>query len=821
MLALWEKAWATRDEQQVAPIAARAETGVLAPPMQLPLDVRNFTGRQDLIGMLDELLGGAGYLRVAAVVGTAGVGKTALATHWAHRVAGRFPDGQLWINLHGYAPARSMTPDHALGVLLRALGVSGSAVPPDLEGRSGLFRSLLAGRRVLLVLDNASSAEQVRPLLPGESGCLVVVTSRNNLTGLVARDGATRVRVGQLSVDESVTLLRRVIGTSVVDATLSDMHSVVTLCARLPLALRIVADRIGGEDHTEVSALVSSLSKMSPLDTLDVGGDSQSAVRAVFSWSYRDQPAEAAALFRRFGTLPLPDYDEHVSAALLGISPGEARRLLGVLADAHLVEPRRGGKVHVHDLLRAFAAEQAAAQDSEITRRATVDRVLLHYRDMVAAAVDVAFPSDRRRTGERAPATLVPPFQDAATALGWLDAEWSNLFAASVFAATNGRFARAVQLANMLGRYLIFGARHEDALTMHRHAVAAAEAAGDQAGLAAAILNLGSTHWLLSQQTEAHDHYARARDLFRELGDPVGEARALGNLGNVYWRWGRNDDAYRCYQQAGVIFIEDRDVRAQAMGLLNVSELHIAWGQYEIAFRHCRQALELYRSVGDPVGEASSQKYLGDLHLRHGRCALALDSYQAVFAAGGRLGHKRLMAYALEGMGGVWARQGEYDRAVTAHERALAFRVEVRDEFGAIETNAFLGAACHGLGRHDQATDHYRTALAAAERLGSRGMLSRLLNGLGEVATATATPGDGLTHHGSALELARKLGDSYEQARAWFGLARANLLLGEERVAVQQADIARTQFSRLGIPDADEVGSWLRGLAVDRGREIG
>lgn len=827
VLAIWEKAWATRDEQQLASASPRAEAGPpvgAPPPMQLPLDVRNFIGRRELLDTLDGMLGerdSSVYLRIAAIVGTAGVGKTALVTHWAHRVASQFPDGQLWINLHGYAPGRSVTPEHALGVLLRALGVSGSAIPPDLESRSGLFRSLLAGRRVLLVFDNAASVEQVRPLLPGESECFVLVTSRNSLTGLVARDGATRVRVGLLSVDESVALLRKVVGASVVDAQLPDMHAVVALCSRLPLALRIVADRIGGEDSAAVSALISSLSEMSPLDTLDVAGDPYSAVRAVFSWSYRDQPADAAALFRRFGTLPLPDYDEHVSAALLGVPPGGARRLLAVLADAHLVEPRGGRRVHVHDLLRAFAAEQAEAEDSGGTRRAAVDRVLLYYRDMVAAAVDVAFPRDRRHAGVPATAKFASSFSDADAAMRWLDTEWSNLFAASVFAATNGRLAKAVQLANMLGRYLTFGARHGDALTMHRHAVMAAEAAGDQAGLATAIHNLGSTHWLLSQQSEAHHYYEQARDIFRDLGDRIGEARALGNLGNVYWRWGRNDDAYRCYQQARVFFVEERDAHGQAMSLLNLSELHAAWGQYEIAFRHCRQALELYLSVNDVAGEASSRKLMCDIHLRYGRYADALDGYQAALSAGGRLGHRRIMAYALDGMGRVWAGQREYDRAVTAHEQALVYRVEVRDEFGEVDTTGCLGFALYGLGRYDEAIACYQKALDSAGRLGCRGIEPRLLNGIGEVATATGATNEGLSHHGSALEHARPLGDPYEQARAWFGLARANLVLGQRQVATQQADIARTQFARLGVPEGGEVDTWLRQLADETRRDIG
>ena len=838
VLTMWEMAWAAREEQGRTvtppetvrnggpPSTVTPTPNAAPPPKQLPLDIRSFTGRAELIAALDAMLAerdapGADFARIAAIVGTAGVGKTALVTHWAHRIADRFPDGQLWLDLHGYDPEQSMTPGRALGVLLRALGVAGSSMPPDMESRAGLFRSLMAGRRALLVLDNVSSADQARQLLPGGAGCLVLVTSRDSLTGLVAREGATRLRVNLFSMDESVALLRRVVGSRVVDAHEADVQTLVNLCARLPLALRIVADRVDGATADGLSALVAELSEMSPLDTFTVGGDTRSAIRAVFFWSYRALPADAAALFRRLGLLPLPNYDDHVTAAIMDTSLAEARRLLDVLADAHLIESRGGGRAHVHDLLRAFAAEQAQIEDSDAVRHAVVDRVLNHYRHVVATAVDLVFPHEKHRGTVPASGAPEPTFPDGAAALSWLDAQWGHLLAVITHAATKGWFAHATQLAAMLYRYLIIGAHHGDALSVHGHAIAAADAARDRAGLATAAHNLGSTYWLLGQQVRAHDHYQRALDIFREIGDSRGAARALGNLGNVYWRWGRNDDAYRCYQQAQAVFVEGGDVLAQAMTLVNLSELHIGWGQYEIAFRHSNQALELFGTVDDQVGEAHSRKLIGDVHLRYGRYSDALAEYEAALDISRRLGHNRIIAYALDGQGSVRAQQRAFDRAVALHEEALSVRREAGDQFGEIDTLGCLGLARYGRGDFGFAVAHYRNALISARGLGCRGPEARLLNGLGEVATATSAPDEAVRHHSEALELARQLGDRYEQARAWQGLSQAHIALGNEKVAIEQAGIAATMYDRLRVPGSAAVRARVQRLTDGSRHETG
>lgn len=835
VLGLWEQAWAARDDKGRTAMASppSGSSGVGDPPpaalllpRQLPLNTRGFTGREDLLTALDTLLAerdesGVDVAHIAAIVGTAGVGKTALATHWAHRIAPRFPDGQLWVDLHGYAPGQSVSPDHALGVLLRALGVAGSSIPPDLESRSGLFRSLVANRRVLLVLDNAYSAEPVRPLLPGGVGCLVLVTSRDGMAGLVARDGATRLRVDLLSVSESVALLRRVTGGRIAAADPHDIATVVTLCARLPLALRIVADRMDGTDPAGLAGLVADLTEISPLDTLSVGGDAQSAIRAVFSWSYRSLPSAAATLFRRLSMMPLPDYDEYVAAAMMGMSLSAVRPLLTVLVDAHMVESRTAGRMHIHDLLRAFAAERAQLEDADSVRHLAVDRVLNYYRHAVAVAVDLAFPHEKRRAHVPACGTPVPSFADGSAALRWLDSEWPRLRPVVAYAATVGWYTHTVQLAAMLYRYLIIGAHHGDALVLHGHAVAAAETERDRAGLANAAHNLGSTYWLLGQQTQAHDLYQRALDIFVETGDTVGAARALGNLGNVYWRWGRNDDAYRFYQQAQAVFVETRNLPAQAMTLLNLSELHSGWGQYDIAFRHAKQAFELCRVVEDQSGEASSRKIMGDLHFRFGQDADALDEYAVVLEVGRRLGHNRIVAYALDGQGSVRVRQHDCERAVALHEEALSLRREAGDQFGEVDTLCRLAFALHRSGDHRGAAVYFRNAFASAQRLGWRGAEPRLLNGLGEVASAGLEFDDAISHHGEALEQARRLGDRYEQARAWRGLAVAQFMAGNERVAREQGDIARTMYARLRVPESADVDSWLRRHADSRRDDVG
>jgi hypothetical protein len=353
--------------------ADRASSG----PRQLPPAVPGFTGRTRELDALTHLLGPAGAATgpvvISAIAGTAGVGKTALALHWAHQAAERYPDGQLYVNLRGYDPDRPVPAASALAWLLRALGVAGPDIPPEPDERAALYRSLLAGRRMLVVLDNAGSAEQVRLLLPGTVTCGVLVTSRDSLAGLVARDGAARLDLDLLPMADAIALLRTLIGGRA-DTDPGAAEALATQCSRLPLALRVAAEFATARPEVSLASLVGELTNQQRrLDLLDASGDPRAGVRAVFSWSYRDLASVPARVFRRLSLHPGPDLDAHAAAALSGTALDEAAEVLDLLARTHLIQRAGPGRYDLHDLLRAYARELAATLDTEDDRKRGAD----------------------------------------------------------------------------------------------------------------------------------------------------------------------------------------------------------------------------------------------------------------------------------------------------------------------------------------------------------------------------------------------------------------------------------------------------------------
>jgi DNA-binding SARP family transcriptional activator len=442
------------------PVAADGPQPVV--PRELPAGVRHFTGRggelKELTALLDQADEETPTVVISAIGGTAGVGKTALAVQWAHQVAARFPDGQLYVNLRGYDPGPPVPAAEALAGFLRALGVPGQDIPAEEDERAARYRSLLAGRRLLVVLDNAGEVEQVRPLLPGSAGCVVVVTSRDMLAGLIARDGAARLDLDLLPLTEAVGLLRALIGERV-DADPAAAAVLAARCARLPLALRVAAELAAARPDVSLTGLAGELAdQQRRLDLLDAGGDPRTAVRAVFSWSSRHLDADAARVFRLAGLHPGPDFDPAAAAALTGDTVERARLLLGVLARAHLVEPTGAGRYGMHDLLRTYAAEQAHTMDSAQAQDAALTGLFDYYLAGTAAAMDALFPAEKhRRPQPPAPGGPVPPPPAPAAAQDWLDTERACLVAMAVHAAAGGWPGYAIALAGTLYRYLELG----------------------------------------------------------------------------------------------------------------------------------------------------------------------------------------------------------------------------------------------------------------------------------------------------------------------------------------------------------------------------
>jgi tetratricopeptide (TPR) repeat protein/transcriptional regulator with XRE-family HTH domain len=739
-------------------------------PRELPGPVRQFVGRASELAALTALLGQAGTVPeavlISAIGGTAGVGKTALAVRWAHQIAERFPDGQLYVNLRGYDPDEPLSAADALVGFLRDLGVPGPDIPAGCDERAARFRSLLAGRRMLVVLDNAAQAEQVRPLLPGSPGCVTLVTSRDALAGLVAKDGAVRLDLDLLPPAGAVELLRALIGARV-DADPAAAYTLAARCARLPLALRVAAELATARPAASLAELAGELAdQQERLNLLDAGGDPRVGIRAVFSWSYNHLGLEAARLFRLISLHPGPSFDQYAAAALTGNAIDHARRMLDQLSRAHLINAAGPGRYAMHDLLRAYARELARAGDSEQERDEALTRLTGHYLHAAATAMDILFPAERhRRPRIPAPARAAPALADVAEARAWLDAQLANLVAAAAYSAGHGWPADAIRLSATLSRYLTGGGHFPEAARIHSHARAAARTLSDHAAEAAALSHLSQIDLHHGHAQQAASQLQQALELFGKAGDRAGQARALHNLATVEAQQGR-------YQQAG---------------------------------EHHQQALELYLATGDRAGEARALHGLADMDLRLGRYQHADGNLQRALALCQQTGDWVNEAYILALIGDLNLRLGRYRRAARHLEQALGMFREAEDRIGEAWVLAHLGAAQLGLGHGPLAAGYQQQARSVACENKDRFGEAEALNGLGEAYLAVGQPGEARAAHIGALDLATQTGDKFEQARAHAGLARTHQATGDRPQALDNWHKALAIYDDLGTPEAGQI----------------
>jgi DNA-binding SARP family transcriptional activator/Tfp pilus assembly protein PilF len=688
-------------------------------PAQLPADVAAFAGRADELAELDRLAGQPSDMVIAVVSGTAGVGKTALAVRWARRVASGYPDGQLYVNLRGYDPGQPVPPADALAGFLRALGMAGQDIPPGDDERAAAYRSLLDGRRVLVMLDNAASVEQVRPLLPGCPSCLVVVTSRDSLPGLVARHGARRLGLDVLPVTDAVRLLRTLIGDRV-DAEPRAAQALASQCARLPLALRVAAELAAASPGSPLDELAGELAgEQRRLDLLDAGGDEHTAVHGVFSWSYRHLPAEAARTFRLAGRHPGPDFDAYAMAALTGVTPTAARDVLALLARAHLVHQAGAGRYGMHDLLRAYASRLAAAHDGDGAQSAALASLYDYYLGTASSAMDVLVPAERHYRPQVRPAgTPAPPLSSATEARGWLDAERPSIVAVAVHAAMQGAPEYTTGLATTLYRYLETGGHYADAVTMHGHARQAACLLADRAAEATALTNLGIISWRQGSYQQAVGYHQQAMAASVEIGDQRGKAVALGNLGVVFERQGRYDEAVGCHQEALVLNRETGDRSGEARALGNLGSAATRRSSYEEAVSWYQQALAGFAEIGDRTGEASALPDLGLAYQELGRYEQAIGCYQRALALVRESGDRIGEAEALNGVGSIMLATGQPDEARAQHAAALTLASQTGDTYEQARAHNGLGAALYATADITAARHHWLRAVDLYSELG-------------------------------------------------------------------------------------------------------
>ncbi|GGP44434.1 ATP-binding protein [Saccharothrix coeruleofusca] len=659
--ALWGEAW-FRVAEHVHQSRKPAPTDRPV-PRQLPAAPRPFTGRERELAALDEAhraAPGADALVVAALGGAGGIGKTWLALHWAHRNLHRFPDGQLYVNLHGFDPSGTpVPPGVAVRGFLDALGVPAAVIPADLDAQVGLYRSLVAGRRMLVLLDNARDFAQVEPLLPGSATGTVLVTSRQKLPGLVSTYGARPVNVDVLTGQQARELLARHLGADRVAAEPAAVEAIIGTCAGLPLALGIVAARAATEPDLPLAVFARELARS--LDALDLDGPA-TGLRATFSWSYRELPAEAARALRLLGACHCPELDVAAVAALTGAEPGEAARAMAVLSRMHFAHRTPDDRFHIHDLVRAYAADLAASTEPPRVLAAALERLVEHFLRRASAAMDAIAPYERLHRPE-VPGPAAPP-PDYDQALAWLDAERHNLVAL----AGRGRPEQTGRLSTTLHRYFVVGAHFTDAISVHSKALAVAT---DLAQRSNALRHLGAVHRWLGDYGRALEYNEQAAELGRELGDSRLEHAAVNNIGIIHERTGRHEQALDHYQQVLKYADDAEDHFAQGTVLHNMGSLYRRMELHEEALAHFRAALAVAREYDDHNLEGFTLADLGRLHLQLGQTAEALDYLDQALALAKKHNDRSLQTEVLNGLGELHHAQGELSSALAYHREAL------------------------------------------------------------------------------------------------------------------------------------------------------
>jgi tetratricopeptide (TPR) repeat protein/DNA-binding SARP family transcriptional activator len=697
-------------------------------PRQLPGGGGGFTGRGVVLAeLLGAFAGAADPVTATAVVcvvsGMAGVGKTALAVNAARRLVDRFPDGQLYVDLHGAtAGLEPSEPQDVLGWFLRALGVDPAGIPADVEEASAAFRSQVADRRLLLVLDNAVDAAQVAPLLPASPRCGVVVTSRRALVGL---DGAAQVRLDVLEPDEALDLLARVAGGDRVAAEPAAAARVARLCGYLPLALRIAGARLAARPAWPVAALAQRLSDAARrLDELTLG---DVGVRASFTVSYQQLEASddfddraVAGAFEFLGVLDGPDMDARVVARVLDIAEHEAELVLERLVDAQLLETPAPGRYQLHDLLRLYARELAYERHDQAARAAALTRAVGFYLSTAWHTLALLWPGDHRltRADDRWTGGGVE-FVGEQAALDWLEAERANLLAVTRQAVdTPGVPAEmAVQLAQALAGFFSPRGYWDDWVAVNQLALGVARRANDRSAQAQAHNDLGLAYWMQGRFDEAQAHHEQALAMCRQVGDRYGEGVALGGLGRVCRTQGRFEQAQGYDEASLAICREVGDRRGEGESLGALGYVYQRQGRITEALACLEQSLAIRRELGDRRHEAIGLSTLGLVLQLQERYDEALACHEQALAIRRDLGDRHAQATSVADLGVVYAKQGNYDRALDSQRASLAVFQELADPHCQAEVHRQLGNTLHALGRTTQAHTHWQHALTIFERL--------------------------------------------------------------------------------------------------------
>jgi tetratricopeptide (TPR) repeat protein len=726
----------------------------------LPPDTAVFTGREEelsqIIAAATDPAEATGMVAIRAIGGMPGVGKTALAVHAAYALRNRFPDRQLYVNLHAHTPGREpLLPKDALAGLLAAVGVDPRYLPGDLDGRAGLWRDRMAGQRALLVLDNAASSDQVTPLLPGTGDCMVFVTSRRHLGDLPG--AVTYVLLDALTPQQAQEMFIRLAPRAVHSP--GDAAEVVALAGYLPLPISLLARLFARHP----SWTLADLAAETRADLLTLTAEN-SSVAAAFEVSYRHLDPARQRFFRLLGLHPGTTTDSYAAAALAGTSPAEAASLLDRLYGEGLLTEAGRRRYGMHDLLRRYARDRAAA-DPPTDNRAALDRLLGYYEHAAArAGARLSRTRPRADSANGAAAYAAPAMEDAGQALGWIRAERANLLACLAYATEAGQRSRVVALTAALATVWRRDGPWADAITRHTTAIQAARTAGDRLGEANALLDLAEVRWLRGDYPDAVQVTQQALDMYRVLGNRLGEANALDNIGVTRRLTGDYLGAAQVLEQALDMYRDLGERLGEANALDNIGIVQWLTGDYQNAAQAFETALRIYRDLGDRFGEAGALAGLGIVQRLTADYQSAARTQEQALSIYRELADRSGEAFALNNLGVVWQLTGEYQKAIEALERVLIISRALGDRGGETETLNERGTLYRVCGQFTEAEDCHRQALGIARAIASSWDEGQALAGLGRCAVATGRTAQGVDLLRKAHEIFKRIGAADAQA---------------------------------------------------------
>jgi tetratricopeptide (TPR) repeat protein/transcriptional regulator with XRE-family HTH domain len=785
----------------------RADGG-LAATRTLPRDIAAFTGRrQELSELLDAAAGADAVVGIHAIGGMAGIGKTAFAVHAAHRLAGQFPGGQIFLPLHGHTPGQQpVRPAEALASLLLVIGIPAARIPSDLTARIALWRDRVAGKQLLLILDDAAGSEQVRPLLPGADECLVLVTSRRRLSAL---EDARTISLDTLPPEDAAGLLARLAGRPGLSAADPAVADIARLCGSLPLAIGMLASQLRHHPTWTVAGRAAELA--AAVDRLGLLATENVSVAAAFDLTYSDLEPGQQRLFRRLGLHPGADVDAYAAAALDGTDVPAADRGLAALYDQHLLTESAPGRYRMHDLIREHARVLAGRHDTADDRAGATERLLDYYQHATAVADALVASQNRAGPGPAAEArpTAVPMLADREQALAWARAERASLLACLDQLTAAGAHARIVALTAGLAGLLRAVGPWDEAITRHAAAVQAARRLGDRLGLTRALNELGDARRLTGDYRGAVRDLEEALGISRDLGDRAGEAHVLAGLGVVRLLTDDYPAATRDLQEALGIFLDLGDRPGQANVFSYLGRVGLMTGDYPAAASDLQEALHIHRDLGDRPGQASALIELGRVRRLTGDYRGAAQDLQEALGIHRDLDSRPGQASALTFLGNVQHLTGDYLAAARHLQEALTIYRELGSRLGQANAAFNLGIVRRLTGDWPGAARYLEEALSIYRDIGSRGGEVTTLNEIGTLSRNRDDLDRALACHEEALNLAREIGSAWDEAHALAGLGRCSLAAGQAVDAKAKLQQALEVFRRLGAAETADVSAEL------------